>query len=65
MNYHCGKFECDASKLTNALLIIGAKVDLVATYDDVMTLTNGSSEAPDLLYMMADEIGGLERAMWL
>ena len=55
----------DASKLTNALSMIDAKVDLVATYNDVMTLSNGYSEVPDLQYMMADEICGLERAIRL
>ena len=55
----------DASKLTTALALIGARVDLVATYQDVMQLTDTSQEAPDLLYMMADEIGGLEHAIRL
>jgi hypothetical protein len=55
----------DASKLTTALALIGARVDLVATYEDVMQLTDKSQDAPDLLYMMADEIGGLEHAIRL
>lgn len=55
----------EASKLTTTLSLIGARVDFVATNEDVMQLTNTSQKAPDLLYMMVDEIGGLEHAMQL
>lgn len=52
-------------KSTNGLSMIYGKFDLVATYKDVMKLTNVSIKVPDLRYMVVYKIGWLEKSIWL
>ena len=44
------------------LELMNAEVDLVQTETEIVTLMRRSKRAPNLLYILADEFGGLERA---
>ena len=47
--------------LVRTLELMNAEVDLVQTETEIVTLMRRSKRAPNLLYILADEFGGLER----
>ena len=51
--------------LVRTLELMNAEVDLVQTETEIVTLMRCSKRAPNLLYILADEFGGLERAIRL
>ena len=44
---------------------MNVEVDLVQTETEIVTLMRRSKRAPNLLYILADEFGGLEQAISL
>ena len=51
--------------LARKLELMNAQVDLVQTETETVTLIRRSKRAPNLLYILADEFGGLDRAIRL
>ena len=51
--------------LARTLELMNAEVDLVQTETETVTLMRRSKRAPNLLYILADEFCGLERAIRL
>ena len=51
--------------LAKKLELMNTKVDLVQTEIETVILMHHSKRAPNLLYIRADEFGGLERAIRL
>jgi hypothetical protein len=49
--------------LAKTLELMNAKVDLVQTAAEAIKLMRNIKMAPSLLYILADEVGGLEQAM--
>ncbi|MGB0557507.1 MAG: type IV secretion system DNA-binding domain-containing protein, partial [Paracoccaceae bacterium] len=55
--------EGKGAALAKTLELMNAKVDLVQTAAEAVTLMRNVKMAPSLLYILADEVGGLEQAM--
>ena len=51
--------------LVRTLELMNAEVDLVQTETETVTLIRRSKRDPNLLYCLADEFGGLKRAILL
>ena len=51
--------------LARTLWLMNVEVDLVQTETEIVTLMRRSKRAPNLLYILADVFGGLERAIRL
>ena len=49
--------------LAKKLELMNTKVDLVQTETEIVTLMRRSKRAPNLLYILADEFGGLKQAI--
>ena len=55
--------EGKGAALAKTLELMNTKVDLVQTAAEAVTLMRNVKMAPSLLYILADEVGGLEQAM--